>query len=108
MATPNRRATERTPGFTTRKGDFVALPPLNREARTARDLAKDPRVKSMDFDSKPGSVIITLNDDWRFSEGPYIVGTTKKARRFDLWEQARNAVRRCDGPSIRKPAKAKA
>lgn len=94
MATPNRRPTERTPGFTTRKGDFVPLPPLDPNTRTRRDLEADPRVKSMQF--ADGKVTIRLNDRWSFSDcGPVRIMT------FDLWERARNAVRRAEGPSLR-------
>lgn len=94
MATPKRRPTERTPGFTTQKGGFVPLPPLNPNTRTARDLEADPRVRSLDFDTLPGKVLIVLNDRWYFNDAT-------RANSFDLWERARNAVRRAVGPSLR-------
>jgi hypothetical protein len=101
MSTPNRRPTERTLGFTTKKGDFVPLPPLSPDTRTARDLAADPRVARMDFDAVPGKVVVVLNDRWSYAEVNAAQGLQPHIRSFDLWERARNAVRRANGPSLR-------
>lgn len=99
MSTPARRATERKQSFETRKGNVIPIPPINPDTRTARDLAADPRVQALDI--KEGRVWITLNDRWTFAEEGAPQGFEPHIRTFDLWEQARNAVRRSIGPSIR-------
>lgn len=100
MTTPKHRATERQSHLTCKNGRRVEIKPLKLEGRTYRQLLDDPRVQNITLDVD-GRAAIRLKDGWVFSKESVLSGPDANpdcTRSFDLWEQARNAVRRAIGP----------